>query len=32
MDLTNVEKLHSLLEQFRVVYFDKTAPREHAPG
>jgi len=32
MDTANVKKLMSLLEQFRVVYFDKTAPKEQAPG
>ena len=32
MDQANIEKLQSILEQFRVVYFDKTAPREQAPG
>lgn len=32
MDLSNVEKLRSLLEQFRVVYSEKTVAKEHEHG
>jgi nickel superoxide dismutase len=31
-DLTNVEKLRSLLEEFHTVYFGKTASKEHEHG
>lgn len=31
-DLENIKKLRSLLEQFRAVYFGKTASKEQAPG
>ncbi len=31
-DLANVEKLRSLLEEFRTVYSGKTTTKEHEPG
>ena len=31
-DLANVEKLRSLLEQFRIVYSGKTVAKEHEHG